>query len=163
MKQTFFLLATLMFIGMRTIDCRAQNLVIQSIDGSENSKELSTVDRLTFSNNNLLLSYLGGTSDSYSLSTIRKIVFKQTSSGTGDTILNDDAKKISVYPNPATDKIRIKNAPEGTFLMSVYRLDGVLVSSAPVKSGKDPVDVSTLAKGVYLISINNQTTVFTKL
>jgi len=156
-------LIILFFTGMGAIDCRAQNLVIQSVDGSENSKELSSVEKLTFSNNNLLLSYLGGTSDSYSLPTIRKIVFKQASSGSGGTLLNDDARKITVYPNPATDKISIKNAPEGAFILSVYHLDGAMVIRTQVKSGKDPVDVSALAKGIYLIKINNQASTFSKL
>ena len=70
-----------------------------------------------------------------------------------DLAVNDPAStEIVVYPNPATDVLNVtKVSDKATF--EFYNMTGQLVSKGLIKERK--VDVSTLVKGVYIISIKD--------
>jgi len=57
---------------------------------------------------------------------------------------------ISLYPNPANQSLIIADAPRGT-LIEIYNSSGKRTLSATLRGGKDVVDVSNMAAGVYLI------------
>lgn len=74
--------------------------------------------------------------------------------------------KISVYPNPATDFIRIsteQNDPTGVAAVGIYNLAGSLISTNSQVS--DTVDVKNLQSGNYIVKITkkNGTISMTKL
>jgi hypothetical protein len=59
-----------------------------------------------------------------------------------------------IYPNPANDELHVKNYKTSntsdTFVM-IYDLQGKLVIDIPIDS--NPVNISNLSKGVYLVKI----------
>jgi hypothetical protein len=57
---------------------------------------------------------------------------------------------ISVYPNPATDKLTIENAGVGTSL-EVYDVVGKLMLRTKLESAKEQIDISHLSPGMYLL------------
>ena len=61
--------------------------------------------------------------------------------------------ELSLYPNPAKDKVRI-SAAESTDRMRIYDLTGKLVKQASPHKAAFSVDVSGLSKGVYLVKLN---------
>lgn len=73
-----------------------------------------------------------------------------------------DETSPSVYPNPAADFIKLKNLPEGEMGITVFRLDGAAVIQKVLSSASQPIDISGLSRGLYLIRIGNKTLKFAK-
>lgn len=57
---------------------------------------------------------------------------------------------IEAYPNPATDYVTVK-VPAAGGVMRMYAVDGRLVETHKVVSQIDVIDVTRLAKGVYML------------
>ena len=163
MTQKLLFLIFILLAGMNASVVDAQNLVIKTNDGKETAKPLATLKNLTFPDGNLLLTYTSGSVDSYSLATISKLFFGDAATGTDELTESGSAEKLSVYPNPASDIINIKNAPEGTSIVKIYRMEGVMVLNEEVSAGSLSIDVSKLSKGFYLLTLNGQAFKFIKL
>ncbi|WP_026777276.1 T9SS type A sorting domain-containing protein [Polaribacter sp. Hel_I_88] len=86
---------------------------------------------------------------------IDSIVFD---SNPGEIVLSTSSVKnevtFSVYPNPSQDFIMI-DAPTGINQISVYSVLGKLVKKEQVSSKKHNLDISSFAKGVYLLRVEN--------
>ena len=68
--------------------------------------------------------------------------------------------EVNVYPNPATTVINIDNA-EGSQI-SVFDLNGRMISNVESASANQTIDASNLAKGMYIVRIANGNNVITK-
>lgn len=72
--------------------------------------------------------------------------------GATEVIVKQD--KISVYPNPTADYITLQvSSKEKPREVSVYDLSGKLVMKQEISN--DRVDLSSLIKGVYLLTFKN--------
>jgi len=129
-------------------------------DGTEKNSSLNAVSKITFSESNLFMAYVNGSNDSFMLNSIRKITFGTLSATTN--ILADE-QKMSIYPNPASDFIALKNVPEGALNAVVYRMDGAQIINVQLSFSSDKIDVSGLSQGLYIIKVNNKALKFTKL
>lgn len=71
---------------------------------------------------------------------------------------------VSVYPNPASDLVNvvIPTTIEGTLELRVMDVAGNLVNTQVVAAGNNTLDVSTLAKGVYMLQMNSANGNFTR-
>ena len=72
---------------------------------------------------------------------------------------------ITIYPNPATDKIKIENLvlnKTSEAILFIYDLQGQLVLQQPIQQEKPVVDVSSMKKGVYFLQIRDEKKTFTK-
>lgn len=59
---------------------------------------------------------------------------------------------IKVYPNPASDQIKVKSYTQETFEMSIYNQTGTKLMSLPVnQSGEVSVSTAELPAGIYLL------------
>ncbi|MFA5046196.1 MAG: T9SS type A sorting domain-containing protein [Paludibacter sp.] len=153
MRKTNFVTLTFLCLLVFNISLAQTNLILKFKDGTEKSTSLSSLDKLTFSQNNLVLNYQSAGSDSYAVSTVYKLIF-----GTATTIhqVTDDDESYSFYPNPADQFIFLKNVPEGTVKVSVYKLDGAMIKSIELNSVNEQIDVSQLSSGFYILKINNK-------
>ena len=163
MKQKLFFLILILVAGMSVSEADAQNLVIKTNDGKETAKPLTSLKNVTFPDGNLLLTYKSGSTDSYSISSISKLFFGDAVTGTDNYAPSETAEKLSVYPNPTADIINIRNAPEGSSTVRIYRMEGVMVLNEEVSPDCLSIDVSTLPKGCYLLTLNGQAFKFIKL
>ena len=159
MQKTITLLIFLLVTGSMGI--QAQSLIIKTKDGTV-SKSLETLKRFNFSNNNLLINYLSGPVETYSLDNISKLTFKSVVTGV-DNLSLTGAGIMKVYPNPVSDVVYIQNAPETDFMISIYRMNGVLVLTTKLIAGAKSIDVSYLSSGLYLLNVNSRTFKFVKL
>jgi len=75
--------------------------------------------------------------------------------------LNEE-EEISIYPNPASDVIYMKNAPETSTIVSIYRIDGALILQKQISSQNKASNISELTSGLYVIKIDNQALKFIK-
>jgi hypothetical protein len=61
--------------------------------------------------------------------------------------------RLSVYPNPANDKIMVQSTKE-LGVISIYNALGELILQTKSKNTQEQVDISKLATGVYTIEAN---------
>ena len=77
-----------------------------------------------------------------------------TESTTGLNDIKED--QFSDYPNPSRNKInfQFKGEEKEEFIFTLYSSLGILIKSVSshVSSTKNELDISTLAKGIYLYS-----------
>jgi Zn-dependent metalloprotease len=67
------------------------------------------------------------------------------------TVTNGD---LRLYPNPATNRVTISSALNQTLNAQIVNVIGVPVMNITVSKGLNPVDISALAKGMYIIRYN---------
>jgi len=160
MRKKFTLLVILnvaLIVGIQ-----AQNLFLRAKDGTITTKELGTVQRITFLNNNLLVSYQSGPVEAYPLSSLSVLSFKSAITGVDQPSLSG-TRIMKIYPNPVKDMIHLVSAPDTEFTASIYRMNGVLVLSTRINSTSKSINVSYLPGGLYLLMVNDQTFKFIKL
>lgn len=76
----------------------------------------------------------------------------QTVSGIGLEEL--DMNTISVYPNPATSFITIEIEENAT--AEIINMTGAVLNTAVLTAGANRVDISNLARGIYMLKVNAQ-------
>ena len=72
----------------------------------------------------------------------------------------DGFETISLYPNPADDKIRIEGL-EGQHEIQIYNAYGMLVKTANI-DGDSEIDLSNLSAGYYFLRVEGHTMKFVK-
>ena len=72
---------------------------------------------------------------------------------------------LSIYPNPACNKIQLKMSVDENMQLSIADINMNTVSSVVIKKGQhDPtIDISTLAKGIYCIMAQKGGDVYTSM
>ena len=78
----------------------------------------------------------------------------------GATGISEAENEVNVYPNPATTVINIDNA-EGA-QVSVFDINGRMISNIESASANQTIDASNFAKGMYIVRIANGNNVITK-
>ncbi|MDR1738493.1 MAG: T9SS type A sorting domain-containing protein [Candidatus Symbiothrix sp.] len=132
-------------------------VLLTKYDGSEQAFMVSDNGQLTFDATHVLIDEDGANTTTAILrSEIRKITFA-TLTGLETT---EPSAPLLVYPNPASDFIRIATDDE-TFSVRIFSPQGVCVLSQICKKG-DAIAVSTLPKGFYLLRVNNSIIKFVK-
>lgn len=139
----------------------AQNLIIRLTDGTESSQALTQVQKLTFPDGNLLVSLKNNTTETFALAGVQKVYFG-TQTATVD-YTEAGTSKLLLFPNPATSEINIKNLPEGTGTVYIFRANGQLQQQFSVSAGEETLNVSNLQPGLYILVANGQSLKFIKL
>jgi hypothetical protein len=75
---------------------------------------------------------------------------------------NEISKKVTIFPNPASDKITILHPDKITGLISAYSSLGIEVLAILPTGNATVIDVSKLATGTYFITINLGNEIITK-
>jgi glutathione peroxidase len=102
-----------------------------------------------------------GTLHSYALSAVTPLDPSIISwvEGTSDAEENENVNNdFSIYPNPASDVINIKNNSQA---LSVYSILGTELLRIPI--GSETLDISNLQPGIYIIKSGNSISRFIKL
>ena len=117
------------------------------------------VTQFSFSGDNLLINQ-GGTVTPISRSVIRKLTMEDVTSSSIETY--DENAKIFIYPNPTSDKLNMSSETEQLVLVGIFTLNGQKLMQQQM-STSESIDVSSLAKGIYIIKINETSYKFSKL
>ncbi len=137
------------FVGSKV---QSQSLQVKSGDLLTRI-DLLSLRKLSFAEDDLVINYQNGSTDNLSLDAIDKIWFESTPSDIGDVSLGDD--KILFYPNPVDNQIWIRGV-ESEEKISLFHVDGKLVMEQIYIPG-EPMDVSALQAGFYLLKIKGKT------
>lgn len=70
--------------------------------------------------------------------------------------------KISIYPNPASDILKIEAINADHLNMQIISLNGQTVFNTEMNEPKTQIDISDLKAGLYLIRIDTETLTVTK-
>ncbi len=148
------------FFAVLIVGIKAQsfNMVIQTMDGNEETWTSETLKNIYFEGDTMLIIVESGsmTTHSYLLADIQKLYFP--------TVLSvrdfQQESAIFVYPNPSQDQIRIIGATYNQ-PFQIYAIDGRKVGEGCISD--EFIDITHLAKGFYLVKIGTQTLKFSKL
>lgn len=154
-----FVLLLLIVTGFREL--KAQSLVVKLLDGTDNTELLSSIHALKFVNGKLMVSDSSGSESGFNLTDIQKVYFSGITGITEDR--TQDVNKLIVFPNPAGRFIQIRNIPDGTKNVLIYRMDGKLMLSIPASDAKESIDITSLKAGFYLLIAYNQSIKFIRL
>ena len=66
--------------------------------------------------------------------------------------MDSKVSSISIYPNPANDKLIVRGLSEATKI-SIYNISGKLVLS---KISSSEIELTHLKSGVYMVKINHE-------
>jgi hypothetical protein len=163
MKFKLFRLLTLFAIlGILGIPVLSQTITfdVKKWNGEVRQIEIGSLNKITFTNNELSLNYLNGNNENIETSSIQNIIFSTTTGANNPLADNDN---LIIYPNPSTDFISLKNSPEIEVNIVLYTVSGSQLMSIQHYAGNDPIDIRHLAKGIYIIKVNNKALKFTKL
>lgn len=137
----------------------AQNLSILLKNGETNSIETSILRKITFSEGNVIFSLNNGEADSYEIASINKVLLNGFPSDI-DT-LNSDTTAISLYIDPSGSTLYLQHAPTNTSI-NIYRIDGAVILRTRTNDANPSLNISHLAKGVYLLRIDRHILKFIK-
>jgi hypothetical protein len=65
------------------------------------------------------------------------------------------AEGILVFPNPANENVTVKNAANSRFRL--FESTGKLVCDRSIEKSEEKIDVSPYAKGIYFMTLYNET------
>jgi hypothetical protein len=78
-----------------------------------------------------------------------------------ESITDHDQSKVTIYPNPASDKIKVTGAFENV-QVQLFTTDGRLAYKSAKETKQTNINVSRLVNGVYILKINSQKGIITK-
>lgn len=78
----------------------------------------------------------------------------------GVSVIDDDTDDYAIYPNPASDYIRIKNS-ENINQISIYNVLGDKVGEYDSATAQDILNISNLTEGNYILKIMKTDNTFT--
>jgi hypothetical protein len=64
--------------------------------------------------------------------------------------------KTEIYPNPATDYIKVSTEIDEKTTLQILSMDGRLLKSLPLISKQTLIDLKDLTPGLYVIEIHNK-------
>jgi len=161
MKTKQFAILSLFLLVFGATSLKAQSIDLLLNNRIPVSYQLASLKSLTFNTKSMILHQSDGNVVSLDLSAIQSIFFNDVVMGSQTTELSDGA--ISLHPNPAKNKINIKNLPEIQSLAVFYRSDGTMIRKISLSKYDCLVDIETFPAGLIFIRIDNQVLKFIKL
>ena len=153
------LLLTAFLFGLAFhLAAQSTQMTIYLNDGTERSYFMSESDHVYFEDNETLVVEIAvnAKSDRYNLSDIRKITCNET-----EGVSEETSNPLWISPNPVHDVFILRNL-SGNETIHIYALDGQLIKSLEVAEDQ-PVDLSGLPIGIYLVKTERQTLKMIKL
>lgn len=150
------LLLAMLAIGT-VLRLSAQSVVtVWMHDGTSQSFLMTETDRVYFSGNTYLMVEEDGNLTSIMLDDIRKITCEEV-----EGLSEDQQPAVSLLPNPVHNLLTLRHL-EGRQQVQIYALSGQLMMTTEASEGQ-PIDVSGLAAGVYMVRTQSCTLKMMKL
>lgn len=130
-------------------------LTVTRFNNQAKSIDVNTLKKITFSGTNLLLKYNNGGTELLAAYDISNMTFSNL---TG--LDNNKVSDISIFPNPSSDIIFVKNYFLPLIKVSIYSIQGKYIKDLKLVSNY--LDITDLSNGVYILKMDNKTFKFTK-
>lgn len=143
-----------LFLSCLFLNSQAVTIVVERLTGTVEKCE--QVRSIVFSPNKITCTLYGNTITT--IDNVRTLTFGDVFTAIENT---PATSTIRVYPNPTASMLVIEGAT-GNGTMDVYSINGTLLLSEPIQEGVNTIQVSNLAKGLYILKLPNDTFKFTK-
>ena len=146
--------------GSMGVNAMAESTVVSVLlkSGITENHTVTEDGKIYFDSDNFVIDTNGIADDAvYPIVNISKVLFAQYA---GVSSLGTD-EVLAVYPNPAKEQIFISGASEEVNV-EIYTAAGVKIFSVK-REKNEPVDVSSLPSGVYMLKIGDKIIKFSKL
>lgn len=159
MKKKIFCLSMCVFCSVCSLVASdLESLVVKKNGNTEDVFALSAIKKITFSMDTMNVFKSNNAKTQISFIDIQKSLFGVRSVNV--QLIPDNSLKV--YPVPATDYLYLDGVTTSGYVF-VFNTSGALI---PVKSvneqGRVKLIISSLPKGTYLLTINNQSVKFLK-
>lgn len=160
MKKKILISSSVLVFSLFSLQAVEEDVVVlKNKNGTENIKELSDLQRITFNGSTLNLVSKNESSTPFAISQIQKILFEKRANSSIEEVLS--AKSIFIYPNPVQDILFVEGLEINT-TVRIFDMNGTLVRNEMVDQARLQLNVSDLPKGIYLLQTENQTVRFIK-
>lgn len=153
--RKFLLTALMSLVFLCPAFAQEVTFTIVKTDGTSADHVMSSDSKIYYSDTQIFIKSNGETV-SYDLSDLRKAYF--SISDNDDEIEN---QHLTIYPNPATDVLKILNTSEYQSV-TIYSIDGKVIKRIEVSNEAD-INVSDLNAGLYIIGVGNEFSKFIKM
>lgn len=133
------------------------NVKLTFQDASTQEIEVSAYGKIYFSDNYMFIDNGNALPYSFAVSNIRNMVFDEVL-GIHDLV----TETFKVYPNPAYNTLYFSSNDFEIHPYSLFSIDGRLLLHGEVQNG-DPISVSGIPAGLYILKINNTSLKINKL
>lgn len=156
MKHHLLKLSFVFFFVFSLSGLYAQNMDVRKGNGTQTNYALSSIKKLTFSAGSMVVSSTAGADASYALKDLRYLNFNDLTLGL--SIAQQDSEAIFIYPNPVVDVFRVSPPAQSISSIAIISMEGRVLMQTKQAGNTTAVDVSKLAKGLYLCKIYTETT-----
>jgi hypothetical protein len=154
--RKLILIVILLTAGLTTAQT---GVTVTYYTGTTQNFSIETNGKLYFENEELYLKSNSTTTPTViPVSIIQKITFSNT---LGVTTFGQNENNLTLYPNPASDLIKIGANSNDVMEVKMYTLTGQLVQQGKYFPN-EAIDISALSGGIYLIQANGVTFKFVK-
>jgi Secretion system C-terminal sorting domain len=154
--RKLILIVILLTAGLTTAQT---GVTVTYYTGTTQNFSIETNGKLYFENEELYLKSNSTTTPTViPVSIIQKITFSNT---LGVTTFGQNENNLTLYPNPASDLIKIGANSNDVMEVKMYTLTGQLVQQGKYFPN-EAIDISELSGGIYLIQANGVTFKFVK-
>jgi len=154
--RKLILIVILLTAGLTTAQT---GVTVTYYTGTTQNFSIETNGKLYFENEELYLKLNSTTTPTViPVSIIQKITFSNT---LGVTTFGQNENNLTLYPNPASDLIKIGANSNDVMEVKMYTLTGQLVQQGKYFPN-EAIDISALSGGIYLIQANGVTFKFVK-
>ncbi|MFY8008875.1 MAG: T9SS type A sorting domain-containing protein [Flavobacterium sp.] len=154
--RKLILIVILLTAGLTTAQT---GVTVTYYTGTTQNFSIETNGKLYFENEELYLKLNSTTTPTViPVSIIQKITFSNT---LGVTTFGQNENNLTLYPNPASDLIKIGANSNDVMEVKMYTLTGQLVQQGKYFPN-EAIDISALSVGIYLIQANGITFKFVK-
>lgn len=149
----------MLFLFLTSFSFAQTGVTVTYYNGTTQAFNVAPSGKLYFATDNLYVKVDGTTTPTtIPVSIIRKITFSQA---LATTTFGENPNKMVLSPNPSSNVIRINAETYEDLNVAIYSLNGQLVHKGSYAINQD-IDVSALAKGLYLVQVNGVTIKFSK-
>lgn len=157
MKKRILPLFVVLILSSFALRAEESNMSVIKFDDTKYTESLSVVGKLAFSGEKMILYSKDNTVLAESpLNEVRKIVFTGELNKTNELAKN----QIRIYPNPTQDQIILDGLNKGENVR-IFSLTGAVLKTVTADE-QTKIDVSSFAKGTYLLQIGTNVVKFIK-
>lgn len=153
MRQKKLKMSVLLLLGLGLTGLKAQTMYVKENNGMQNSCELNSLRKLTFSDGNATIHKNDNSSNVYSLDGLSYISFINYSTDIKEQQLQNCKISLIAYPNPVTDilNIELKGFENENGIINILSIEGrILLTQRIKKHGILSINLSNFPKGIYL-------------
>ncbi|MBO4654535.1 MAG: T9SS type A sorting domain-containing protein [Bacteroidales bacterium] len=143
----FLLLCCVLCVDAQT------EVTVLGVDGSSTTLVVSDLGKIYFNADRMYVEAGDGTASDFLVSDIQKLTFNSLSVGIHHS---ENNSSVLIYPNPATNFIRIAAEDQQPMHVRLYALTGQLLSDTYCQPNGE-MNISHLPSGIYFVKVNEVT------